>query len=61
MQSGLCGDDTKDDDAASVDFGRWQAYCPFFTEGREGSSLPGETAANTTVGNGCGTNAARVL
>ena len=23
----------KDDDAASVDFGRWQAYCPLSTEG----------------------------
>ena len=26
---------TKDDDAASVDFCRWQAYCPLYTEGTE--------------------------
>ena len=25
----------KDNDAASVDFGRWQACCPLSTEGRE--------------------------
>ena len=25
---------TKDDDAASVDFSRWQACCPLYTEGR---------------------------
>ncbi len=26
----------KDDDAADADFGRWQAYCPLFTEGTDG-------------------------
>ena len=26
---------TKDDDAVSVDFSRWQAYCPLSTEGNQ--------------------------
>ena len=26
---------TKDNDKASVDFSRWQAYCPLFTDSRE--------------------------
>jgi len=29
----------KDDDAASVDLSRWQAYCPLFTEGKPGVEI----------------------